>query len=251
MKRLIAYKKWLKPTIGSLKKLQSIKYAAPLAVLLVGGGVSAAYVSSNHADQSQIKPAASQEAIKPAESSPVAQDTGSTTQPAQATSTNPSLTATPSDSSSTKTPTSATTTTSVPPKTLKEQYPDAYPSNWANAPLDSIIDTWGMDNRESVSYTAYKVNEAYNDMPKWGLTMSPADAKNWPTDAQTAGITTGTTAKVHSVAIRTTGATGFSAWVEAVNGDQITVSSYNADNKGDYDVQTVPASSFSTYIYFQ
>ncbi|MGH7240746.1 MAG: hypothetical protein ACREGB_00440, partial [Candidatus Saccharimonadales bacterium] len=49
-----------------------------------------------------------------------------------------------------------------------------YPSAWANAAQDSLIDSWGMYNRECVSYTAFMVHQDYlsgkdsHDMPWWG-----------------------------------------------------------------------------------
>jgi surface antigen len=142
------------------------------------------------------------------------------------------------------------TPTPTPPLTLEQQYPNTYPATWANARIDSIIDTWGMDNRESVSYTAWKVNETFGNMPYgWG------NASQWPSNAQAAGIPSGTTPKIHSVAINLAYAhgassSGFSAWVEAINGSQVTVSAYNQGGTGSYTVYTEPSSNFSTYIYF-
>ena len=103
---------------------------------------------------------------------------------------------------------------------------DDYPAKWALAPKDSIIDTWGMDNRESVSYTAWKVSETFGDMPTNWPALSgcmvnkvhdnSTDAICWPADAKASGIAGGTTPKVHAVGIRTFGVpTGFSAWIES------------------------------------
>jgi len=177
----------------------------------------------------------------------------------------PSSTTTPQPTSvaTAITPTPVTQTpVSTPPLTLEQQYPNTYPAKWANIPINSIIDTWGMDNRESVSYTAWKVNETFGNMPQWGFGMPSCDsssnydggdAKCWPADAKTAGIPIGTTPQVHSVAIFTNQdiqSPGFSAWVEAINGNQVTVSSYNWGNGGNYSVSVEPSSYFSTYIYF-
>lgn len=177
-----------------------------------------------------------------------------------------------SSSTTNSAPTSQPTTSQQPPETLAQQYPDTYPSKWAGVPLDTVIDTWGMYNRESVSYTAWKVNEAFGNMPTWGFdgycdisTPTPngppsvrsypdGDAICWLQNAQNAGIAMGSSPKVHSVGITTVGvyaSTGFSVWVEAVNGNQVTVSSYNSDDTGNYKVETVSTSTFSTYIYFQ
>jgi peptidoglycan DL-endopeptidase CwlO len=45
---------------------------------------------------------------------------------------------------------------------------NTYPARWKAAPLDAYVDNWGMYTRECVSYTAWKVYEAYGNMPYWG-----------------------------------------------------------------------------------
>lgn len=140
----------------------------------------------------------------------------------------------------------------TPPTPPGPSYPDTYPSSWASAPQDSIIDTWGMSNRESVSYTAWKVNEAFGNMPAWGR-QGKGNANQWPSAAQGASIPTSATPKVHSVGIAIKNGLpgiGLSAWVEAINGDNVIMSSYNWGTIGIYTVKTVPASYFETYIYF-
>ncbi|MBI2589328.1 CHAP domain-containing protein [Candidatus Saccharibacteria bacterium] len=121
-----------------------------------------------------------------------------------------------------------------------------YPAQWDRAPQDSLLDSWGMLNRECVSYTAWKVFEAYGYMPYWG---GVGNANQWPANAQAAGIPTGSTPKVGSVAISMGGAFGHSMWVEAVNGNIIRVSQYNFDLAGHYSEMTVNGSGF-IYIYF-
>lgn len=121
-----------------------------------------------------------------------------------------------------------------------------YPANWDRAPQDSLLDSWGMLNRECVSYTAWKVFEAYGYMPYWG---GVGNANQWPGDARAAGIPTGSTPKVGSVAISMGGAYGHSMWVEAVSGDYIRVSQYNYDLAGHYSEMTINGSGL-TYIYF-
>jgi surface antigen len=121
-----------------------------------------------------------------------------------------------------------------------------YPSNWNNAPQDSMLDSWGMYNRECVSYTAWKVYQTYGYMPYWG---GRGNANQWPSDAQAAGIPTGSTPKVHSVAIWNVGAFGHAMWVEGVSGNSIYVSQYNYDYNGHYSEMTISASGL-TFIYF-
>ena len=122
-----------------------------------------------------------------------------------------------------------------------------YPAKWDSPVVqDSLIDSWGMYNRECVSYTAWKVFQTYGYMPYWG---GNGNAKQWPGDAQAAGIPTGSTPRVGSVAIMTTGYFGHAMWVEAVNGNMIYVSQYNYDLAGHYSEMWVNGSNF-TYIYF-
>jgi surface antigen len=121
-----------------------------------------------------------------------------------------------------------------------------YPSAWSNAPQDSMLDNWGMYNRECVSYTAWKVYQTYGYMPYWG---GRGNANEWPGDAQAAGIPIGTVPKVHSVAIWNVGAFGHAMWVEGVSGNTIYVSQYNYDYTGHYSEMSISASGL-TYIYF-
>jgi len=125
-----------------------------------------------------------------------------------------------------------------------------YPAKWDNAPQDSLVDSWGMYNRECVSYTAWKVYQTYGYMPYWG---GQGNANQWPGDAQRAGIDTGSTPRADSVAIWNVGAFGHAMWVEAVNSDgSLWVSQYNYDYNGHYSEMAVSASMARnlTYIYF-
>ena len=110
-----------------------------------------------------------------------------------------------------------------------------------------MIDSWGMFNRECVSYTAWKVYQTYGSMPFWG---GVGNANQWPRDAVNAGIPIGTAPKVHSVAISKAGYYGHAMWVEQVSGNMIYVSQYNYDFQGHYSEMWVNSSYF-TYIYFK
>jgi peptidoglycan hydrolase CwlO-like protein len=96
-----------------------------------------------------------------------------------------------------------------------------YPAVWNNAGQDTLVDSWGMYNRECVSYTAWKVYQTFGYMPYLG---GSGNANQWPGDARAAGIPTGSVPKVHSVAIWNVGAFGHAMWVEAVSGNTIYVS---------------------------
>lgn len=123
-----------------------------------------------------------------------------------------------------------------------------YPAYLDNARMDSIIDPWGMYNRECVSYTAWKVYEAYGHMPYWG---GRGNANQWPSSARSDGIPTGYTPKAGSVAISMAGYYGHAMWVEAVYGNgYIRVSQYNYDLAGHYSEMTINGSGL-TYIYFK
>jgi peptidoglycan DL-endopeptidase CwlO len=123
-----------------------------------------------------------------------------------------------------------------------------YPAAWNNAGQDTVLDSWGMYNRECVSYTAWKVYQTFGAgaMPYWG---GSGNANQWPGDALRAGIPIGSTPRVHSVAIWNVGAFGHAMWVEAVSGNTIYVSQYNYDYNGHYSEMSISGSGL-TYIYF-
>lgn len=121
-----------------------------------------------------------------------------------------------------------------------------YPNAWYNAPQDSLVDNWGMYNRECVSYTAWKVHQNTGHMSYWG---GRGNANQWPAAAQSEGIATGSTPRVHSVAISMSGAYGHAMWVEAVNGNTIYVSQMNYDLAGHYSEMSLSASGL-IFIYF-
>ncbi len=122
-----------------------------------------------------------------------------------------------------------------------------YPAVWANAPMDSLVDNWGMYNRECVSYVAWKIAASGRRMPYWG---GRGHAYQWPGNAQGAGIPTGSTPKAGAAAVMYGGPYGHIMYVEAVNGNgTITVSDYNLGVDGLYRYYTRSASGL-TYIYF-
>lgn len=122
-----------------------------------------------------------------------------------------------------------------------------YPARWANARQDSQVDTWGMYNRECVSYAAWKVHQTYGTMPYWG---GIGNANQWVRNAKRTGIPTSAAPKVGSVAISMAGYYGHAMWVEAVEGNMIYISQYNYDLNGRYSEMWVDGRNF-TYIYFQ
>lgn len=127
-----------------------------------------------------------------------------------------------------------------------------YPSKWANAPQDSIVDSWGMYNRECVSYTAWKVYQKNGYMPYWG---GRGNANQWPGNARAAGIGTGSTPRAGSVGVISAGYYGHVVWVESVNPNgTINISQYNeltSQGWGHYSERyNVNPATYDTYIYF-
>lgn len=121
-----------------------------------------------------------------------------------------------------------------------------YPSVWANAPQDSMVDSWGMYNRECVSFAAFKVANSGRYMPYWG---GVGNANQWPGNARAAGIPTGSEPRVGSVAYMPVGYYGHVMYVEAVYGDgRILVSQYNW-SPGAYSEMIIPSGGL-TFIYF-
>jgi surface antigen len=119
-----------------------------------------------------------------------------------------------------------------------------YPSVWCNAPQDSLIDTWGMYNRECVSYTAFRVAASGRNMPYWG---GSGNANQWPGDARAAGIPVDTNPTAGSVAISMGGAFGHAMYVESVNDNgTINISQYNVNLDGRFSTNTISPSG----LYF-
>ncbi len=109
---------------------------------------------------------------------------------------------------------------------------DTYPNVWRNAPQDSMIDAWGMFNRECVSYTAWKVSSSGRHMPYWG---GVGNANQWPSNARAAGISVNGNPRAGDIAIAYWGSFGHAMHVDSVNSDgSINISQYNWDYHGTY-----------------
>lgn len=124
-----------------------------------------------------------------------------------------------------------------------------YPAAWMNASMNSCsADPWGMCKRQCVSYAAFKVDQAYGNMPNWG---GYGNANQWDDNARRMGIPVSGVPKVGSVGVVNSGAYGHVAWIESVNGDgTLTISQFNANWSGEYSRWVVPPSFFDVYIYF-
>jgi peptidoglycan hydrolase CwlO-like protein len=122
-----------------------------------------------------------------------------------------------------------------------------YPGVWCNAYQDSMIDSWGMYNRECVSYAAWAMAVKYHHSVPYGL----GNANQWPSGAARSGIPEGSTPRVGSVAIWYVGAFGHAMVVDYVYPDgSFLVSQYNYSFNGTYSTMVVGANSGFTFIYF-
>lgn len=123
-----------------------------------------------------------------------------------------------------------------------------YPAKWADAPQDSLVDDWGMYNRECVSYTAFKVWQSGKHMPHWG---GRGNANQWPSSAQTDDIPVDGNPIVGDVAISMAGDYGHAMYVEKVYGDgTIYVSQYNYGTPGTYSEMRINSAGLY-FIHFQ
>jgi surface antigen len=121
-----------------------------------------------------------------------------------------------------------------------------YPAALCNPPQDTVIDNWGMYNRECVSYTAFRVAASGRHMPYWG---GHGNANQWPDSARAAGIPMDGNPRVGDVAISMIGSYGHAMYVEAVIGNQIHVSQYNYGAPGTYSEMTISSSGLY-FIHF-
>jgi surface antigen len=129
---------------------------------------------------------------------------------------------------------------------------DDYPSQWKNAAMDSMFDSWGEYNRECTSFVAWRLSS------KNGYNMPFYDnAMNWAADAKARGIMVDSSPALGSVAYKG----NHVAWVESVSTDKtkVTLEEYNEvdsnsngvyGDDGTYSERTVAANMFQ-YIHFK
>lgn len=118
-----------------------------------------------------------------------------------------------------------------------------YPGVWAFAPIDAMLDNWGMYNRQCVSYTAWKVAISGRYMPGWGW-LGLGNANQWDDNARASGIPVDSNPQPGDVAIKNAGQYGHALYVEAVADDgAIYVSDYNQQFDGLYREYWISAST--------
>ena len=123
-----------------------------------------------------------------------------------------------------------------------------YPGAWANASQDSIIDSWGLYNRECVSYVAWKIASTGRFVPNFN---GQGNANQWQGYLSGYGIRSGSTPVVGSAAALSGGAYGHMMYVETVSADgsRITISEYNYGWSGRYSERSISSAGL-TYLYF-
>jgi surface antigen len=121
-----------------------------------------------------------------------------------------------------------------------------YPGYLCNASQDSVVDPWGMFNRECVSYTAFRVATSGRHMPYWG---GAGNANQWPSNARQSGIPVDGNPRAGDVAISTLGAYGHAMYVESVSGGNIYVSQYNYGTPGTFSTMTISSRGLS-FLHF-
>lgn len=122
-----------------------------------------------------------------------------------------------------------------------------YPAKWCEIPQDSVIDNWGMYNRECVSYTAFRVAASGRYMPYWG---GEGNANEWDDNARAAGIPVDSNPREGDVAISNAGAFGHAMYVESVNSNgTINISQYNAALNGRFSTNTISPAGL-VFIHF-
>ncbi len=127
-----------------------------------------------------------------------------------------------------------------------------YPAKWCEVPQDSVIDNWGMYNRECVSYTAFRVAASGRHMPYWG---GQGNANEWDDNARNGWrlskpIPVDGNPRAGDVAISNSGFYGHAMYVESVNSNgTINISQYNASLNGRYSTNTISKSGL-VFIHF-
>lgn len=116
-----------------------------------------------------------------------------------------------------------------------------YPAKWCERGQDTVLDDWGMYNRECVSYTAFRVAASGRNMPGWGWD-SRGNANQWDDNARAARIpmSYGGGAQPGDVAIKDSQPYGHAMYVESVNGNgTVNISQYNVNLDGRYSTNTI------------
>lgn len=125
---------------------------------------------------------------------------------------------------------------------------DDYPAKWKNAPMDSIVDSWGMYNRECTSFVAYRLSSTN----KFTIQRAGMDwnANKWGTNARAQGYKVDKNPAIGSVAWWSAGF--HVAWVAEISGNQVKIEEYNNPaGSGRYNSRWINKDSVDGYIHFK
>lgn len=132
-----------------------------------------------------------------------------------------------------------------------------YPAIWAEAPQNTLKDSWGAGNRECTSYVAYKIYKTHglNVSGLWG------DAKNWGNAAKFHNVPVDQTPSAGSVMwLPDVSPVGHLMWIDKVERKgalyEVHASGYNGDSKGNYQeeifmVNVTPNEITPYFIHFE
>ncbi|ACV21106.1 Autolysin [Slackia heliotrinireducens] len=130
---------------------------------------------------------------------------------------------------------------------------DDYPADLKSAAKDTKLDPWRFYNRNCTSFVAWRLNhnngidfDCFYECPdglKW------ENANSWALVARQLGYKVDSTPAPGAIAWWNTGSYGHVAWVESVDGDQVTIEEYNYDRDGHYHRRTLNASKVEAFIH--
>ena len=121
---------------------------------------------------------------------------------------------------------------------------DDYPPQWKNAVQDSLVDSWGLYNRECTSFCGWRLHSRNG----YEIARAYGNADTWGTRARSEGYAVNMTPAIGAVAWWSS---GHVAWVEAINGNNVTIEEYNEDFTGHYSERVVAVGSVTGYIHFK
>ncbi len=129
---------------------------------------------------------------------------------------------------------------------------DDYPKEWKNAANDSMIDTWGMYNRQCTSFAAWRLHSANKfNFDRAGLSWM---AYEWGVNARSLGYKVDKKPAVGAIAWWKSSGSNYSghvAWVAEVKGNTVVIEEYNFDGNGKYHKRSISKSDVSGYIHFK
>lgn len=116
-----------------------------------------------------------------------------------------------------------------------------YPSIWKDTPKETLVDSWGYQNRTCASYVAYKVWKTYGvSVANWG------DGASWLSVARINGYTVDNVPSKNAVIVYLWPPTHVQ-WIERINKDgTVHISQYDATN-GKYSEQDFDASDTTLF----